>query len=170
MRESLPIYNESQFFDLLYRQARKRRKRIPTAFSCYNSLKQRGAWMGSRKILLVDDEEDILDFLELILEEQGYSVVKAASGTEALAAAQMHRPELILLDIMMPEMDGWEVLKLLKADEETVDIPVAMLTARTEMKDKIQGLQEGAIDYICKPFSTKELLDKLEIILAQVKK
>ena len=123
-----------------------------------------------KKILLVDDEEDILDFLELILEEQGYSVIKATSGREALAAAQMHRPELILLDIMMPEMDGWEVLKLLKADEEVTHIPVAMLTARTEMKDKIQGLQEGAIDYICKPFSTKELLDKLEIILAQVRK
>ncbi|MCI0412627.1 response regulator [bacterium] len=123
-----------------------------------------------KKILLVDDEEDILDFLELILEEQGYSVIKATSGTDALAAAQMHRPELILLDIMMPEMDGWEVLKLLKADEEVTHIPVAMLTARTEMKDKIQGLQEGAIDYICKPFATKELLDKLEIILAQVRK
>jgi DNA-binding response OmpR family regulator len=123
-----------------------------------------------KKILLVDDEEDILDFLELILEEQGYSVIKATSGRDALAAAQMHRPELILLDIMMPEMDGWEVLKLLKADEEVTHIPVAMLTARTEMKDKIQGLQEGAIDYICKPFATKELLDKLEIILAQVRK
>jgi DNA-binding response OmpR family regulator len=123
-----------------------------------------------KKILLVDDEEDILDFLELILDEQGYSVIKANSGREALAAAQMNRPELILLDIMMPEMDGWEVLKLLKADEEVSHIPVAMLTARTEMKDKIQGLQEGAIDYICKPFATKELLDKLEIILAQVKK
>lgn len=126
--------------------------------------------MEKQKILLVDDEEDILDFLELILEEQGYSVVKANSGREALAAAQMHRPELILLDIMMPEMDGWEVLKLLKADEEVSHIPVAMLTARTEMKDKIQGLQEGAIDYICKPFATKELLEKLQIIFAQVKK
>ncbi|HJZ12391.1 MAG TPA: response regulator [Acidobacteriota bacterium] len=126
--------------------------------------------MGTQKILLVDDEEDILDFLELILEEQGYSVIKANSGKEALAVAQMHHPELILLDIMMPEMDGWEVLKFLKADEETADIPVAMLTARTEMKDKIQGLQEGAVDYICKPFATKELLDKLQIILAQVKR
>ena len=126
--------------------------------------------MTKQKILLVDDEEDILDFLELILEEQGYSIVKANSGREALLAAQMHRPELILLDIMMPEMDGWEVLKLLKADEEVAHIPVAMLTARTEMKDKIQGLQEGAIDYICKPFATKELLDKLQIILAQVKR
>jgi len=126
--------------------------------------------MEKRNILLVDDEEDILDFLELILEEQGYSVVKATSGRDALASAQMHRPELILLDVMMPEMDGWEVLKLLKADEEVAHIPVAMLTARTEMKDKIQGLQEGAIDYICKPFRTKDLLDKLQIILAQVKR
>lgn len=126
--------------------------------------------MANEKILLVDDEEDILDFLELILEEQGYTIVKANSGREALASAQMHHPDLILLDIMMPEMDGWEVLKLLKADEEMQDTPVAMLTARTEMKDKIQGLQEGAIDYICKPFSTKELIDKLQIIFAQVKK
>lgn len=126
--------------------------------------------MEKQKILLVDDEEDILDFLELILEEQGYSVVKATSGRDALAAAQMHRPELILLDVMMPEMDGWEVLKLFKADEEVAHIPVAMLTARAEMKDKIQGLQEGAIDYICKPFRTKDLLDKLQIILAQVKR
>jgi DNA-binding response OmpR family regulator len=120
-----------------------------------------------QKILLVDDEEDILDFLELILGEQGYSIIKASSGKEALAAAQMHRPDLILLDIMMPEMDGWEVLKLLKADEELVQTPVAMLTARSEMKDKIQGLQEGAIDYICKPFSTRELIDKLHVIFAQ---
>jgi DNA-binding response OmpR family regulator len=120
-----------------------------------------------QKILLVDDEEDILDFLELILEEQGYDIVKASSGKEALAAAQMHRPDLILLDIMMPEMDGWEVLKLLKADEDLIQTPVAMLTARSEMKDKIQGLQEGAIDYICKPFSTKELTDKLHVIFEQ---
>ena len=123
-----------------------------------------------QKILLVDDEEDILDFLELILEEQGYAIVKAASGRDALAAAQMHRPDLILLDIMMPEMDGWEVLKLLKADEELIQTPVAMLTARSEMKDKIQGLQEGAIDYICKPFSTRELIDKLHVIFAQSKR
>jgi DNA-binding response OmpR family regulator len=120
-----------------------------------------------QKILLVDDEEDILDFLELILGEQGYSIIKASSGKEALAAAQMHRPDLILLDIMMPEMDGWEVLKLLKADEDLVHTPVAMLTARSEMKDKIQGIQEGAIDYICKPFSTRELIDKLHVIFAQ---
>ena len=69
----------------------------------------------------------------------------------------------------MPDMDGWEVLKLLKADEDIANIPVAMLTARTEMKDKIQGLQEGAIDYICKPFATRELLEKLNVIFAQVK-
>jgi DNA-binding response OmpR family regulator len=126
--------------------------------------------MTNRRILLVDDEQDILDFLELILEEQGYSILKANSGNEALAIAQMHHPDLILLDVMMPDMDGWEVLKLLKADEDIAHIPVAMLTARTEMKDKIQGLQEGAIDYICKPFATRELLEKLNVIFAQVKK
>jgi DNA-binding response OmpR family regulator len=72
----------------------------------------------------------------------------------------------VLLDIMMPQMDGWEVLKLLRVDDETADIPVAMLSARTEAKDRVQGLQEGAVDYICKPFSLGELLAKIEGIFA----
>ena len=80
--------------------------------------------------------------------------------------AQLQRPDLVLLDIMMPQMDGWEVLKLLRIDEETAGIPVAMLSARTEAKDRVQGLQEGAVDYICKPFSLQELLTKIESIFA----
>jgi DNA-binding response OmpR family regulator len=123
-----------------------------------------------KKILVVDDEDDILQFLELVLREKGYDVVTAASGQEALTRAQMERPDLVLLDIMMPQMDGWEVLKLLRVDEETADIPVAMLSARTEAKDRVQGLQEGAIDYICKPFALQELLDKIGTIFAQVER
>jgi DNA-binding response OmpR family regulator len=69
---------------------------------------------------------------------------------------------------MMPQMDGWEVLKLLRVDDETADIPVAMLSARTEAKDRVQGLQEGAIDYICKPFALQELLEKIGTIFGQV--
>jgi DNA-binding response OmpR family regulator len=121
-----------------------------------------------KKILVVDDEDDILQFLELVLREKGYDVVTAASGQEALTRAQIEKPDLVLLDIMMPQMDGWEVLKLLRVDDETSQIPVAMLSARTEAKDRVQGLQEGAIDYICKPFALQELLDKIGIIFAQV--
>jgi DNA-binding response OmpR family regulator len=121
-----------------------------------------------KKILVVDDEDDILHFLELVLKEKGYDVATASGGHEALTKAQIERPHLILLDIMMPQMDGWEVLKLLRVDEGTADIPVAMLSARTEAKDRVQGLQEGAIDYICKPFSLQDLLAKIETIFTQV--
>ena len=117
-----------------------------------------------KKILVVDDEDDILHFLELVLREKGYDVVTAGGGHEALTQAQIERPDLVLLDIMMPQMDGWEVLKLLRVDEETAHIPVAMLSARTEAKDRVQGLQEGAVDYICKPFALQELLDKIGTI------
>jgi DNA-binding response OmpR family regulator len=117
-----------------------------------------------KKILVVDDEDDILNFLELVLGEKGFDVVTASGGQEALTKAQLEHPDLVLLDIMMPQMDGWEVLKLLRVDEETAEIPVAMLSARTEARDRVQGLQEGAIDYICKPFSLQELLGKIEAI------
>jgi DNA-binding response OmpR family regulator len=121
-----------------------------------------------KKILVVDDEEDILHFLELVLGEKGYEVFTAAGGQEALTRAHIDQPDLILLDIMMPQMDGWEVLKLLRIDDETASIPVAMLSARTEARDRVQGLQEGAVDYICKPFSLQELLGKIEAVFAQV--
>ena len=121
-----------------------------------------------KKILVVDDEDDILHFLEMVLREKGYQVTTASGGHEALTRAQIDKPDLVLLDIMMPQMDGWEVLKLLRVDDETRRIPVAMLSARTEAKDRVQGLQEGAIDYICKPFSLQELLVKIETIFEQV--
>jgi DNA-binding response OmpR family regulator len=121
-----------------------------------------------RKILVVDDEADILHFLELVLKERGYEVVTAASGREALAEARAHSPDLMLLDIMMPQMDGWEVLRLLRIDPATAGVPVAMISARTDAKDRVQGLQEGALDYICKPFSLEELLVKVDGLFAQL--
>ncbi len=124
--------------------------------------------MKRKKILVVDDEDDILHFLELVLQEKGYDVITASGGHEALTRAQIDKPDLVLLDIMMPQMDGWEVLKLLRVDEETTRIPVAMLSARIEAKDRVQGLQEGAIDYICKPFSLLELFEKIDTIFHQV--
>jgi len=126
--------------------------------------------MNKKKILIVDDEDDILHFLELVLREKGYEVVTASGGHEALTKAQVDRPDLVLLDIMMPQMDGWEVLKLLRVDEGTSHIPVAMLSARTEAKDRVQGLQEGAIDYICKPFSLQDLLAKIDAIFTETER
>ncbi len=116
---------------------------------------------------MVDDEDDILNFLELVLQEKGYEVLTAGGGQEALTQAQMAKPDLVLLDIMMPQMDGWEVLKLLRVDDETAKVPVAMLSARTDAQDRVQGLQEGAVDYIFKPFSLEDLLNKIESIFGQ---
>ena len=124
--------------------------------------------MSKRTILVVDDEADILNFLELVLKERGYEVLTAPSGERALAAARAHVPDLVLLDIMMPQMDGWEVLRLLRVEPRTAGIPVAMISARTDAKDRVQGLQEGALDYICKPFSLDELLTKLDGIFSQL--
>jgi DNA-binding response OmpR family regulator len=124
--------------------------------------------MSQRKILIVDDEVDILHFLELVLQERGYQVTSATGGQNALALARAQRPDLVLLDIMMPQMDGWEVLRLLRVDPKTQTIPVAMISARTDAKDRVQGLQEGALDYICKPFSLDELLTKVDSLFAQI--
>ena len=117
------------------------------------------------KILVVDDEEDVLDVLRLVLAKSGYEVLTATSGMEGLTQAESQLPDLILLDIMMQQMDGWEVLKLLKLDERTSSIPVVILSARVEPKDMIRGLQEGAIDYVTKPFAVREILARVAGLL-----
>ncbi len=117
------------------------------------------------KILVVDDEEDVLDVLRLVLAKSGYEVLTATSGMEGLTQAESQLPDLIVLDIMMQQMDGWEVLKLLKLDERTSSIPVVILSARVEPKDMIRGLQEGAIDYVTKPFAVREILTKVAALL-----
>lgn len=121
--------------------------------------------MSRPRVLVVDDEEDVLDVLRLVLSKSGYDVLTASSGMDGLMRAQSDHPDVILLDIMMHQMDGWEVLKLLKLDEQTHPIPVVILSARVEPKDKIRGLQEGAIDYVTKPFAVREILEKVEAIL-----
>jgi DNA-binding response OmpR family regulator len=118
-----------------------------------------------KKILAIDDEPDVLEFLELVLRRSGYSTITASNGTDGLIKAHVERPDLILLDIMMEEMDGWETLRLLKLDEASERIPVVILSARAEPKDKVRGIQEGAVDYITKPFSVRESLSKIEAIL-----
>lgn len=123
---------------------------------------------ATQTILAIDDEPDVLEFLQLVLERSGYRAITCSNGTDGLIKAHVEQPDLILLDIMMEEMDGWETLRLLQLDEESQDIPVVILSARSEPKDKIRALQEGAVDYIVKPFAVVESLEKVRAILADV--
>ncbi len=114
--------------------------------------------------MVVDDDADILDMTRLVLEGGGYRVVRARGGQEALRSLEEASPDLILLDINMPGMDGWQVLRILKVDERTAPIPVAMFSIKMEVRDKLHGLQEGAFDYIAKPFSCEDLLSRVRRI------
>lgn len=118
--------------------------------------------------MIVDDDRDIVDMTRMILENGGYEVIPALSGPEALRMVLSTRPDLILLDINMPEMDGWETLRILRVDEETNRIPVAMFSIKLELRDKVLGLKEGAYDYITKPFSYDELLDRIGRIFSML--
>ena len=119
------------------------------------------------RVMVVDDEEDLLDFVTVVLEEAGFEVLAALTGHEALQILYREKPDLILLDVMMPDLDGMELLKILKVEESTASIPVAMLTAKVEPKDKVAALQEEAIDYICKPFTPAELVERIRTILGR---
>ncbi|MFQ5480175.1 MAG: response regulator [Thermodesulfobacteriota bacterium] len=117
------------------------------------------------KILVVDDEEDILNLLDYTLSRAGFTVLTAKDGPEALELALASGPSLIVLDIMLPDMDGTDVLKRLKEGEATRDIPVIMLTAKGDEIDKIVGLELGAEDYVTKPFSPREFILRVKAVL-----
>ena len=117
-------------------------------------------------LLVVDDQPDIVTYLEALLEDNGYEVLTAYDGNEGIEKAKEHRPDLIFLDLMMPNIDGWEVLQLLKSNPETEGIPVCLLTAKGDIRNKMYALQQGAADYITKPFRREELLKKVESITA----
>jgi DNA-binding response OmpR family regulator len=116
-------------------------------------------------ILVVDDQEDILQTTALVLRKGGYDVLTAPNGIEALDAARARVPDLILLDIEMPRMDGWEALRLLRLDRATREIPVAMFTILFDVREKIRALKYGAQDYITKPFSVDDLLGRVQRLL-----
>ena len=118
-------------------------------------------------ILIVDDEDDVLDLLTVVFEKEGFRTLVAGDGKTGLTLAYDRTPDLILLDVMMPEMDGWQVLKALRVDDRTARIPVAMVSARTEGRDKIIGLQEGAVSYVEKPFSPAEIVAEVRAILGK---
>ncbi len=115
-------------------------------------------------VLIVDDEKDLRSLLDFNLKQAGYRTVHAATGSEALARAASHSPDLILLDLNLPDLSGTEVCRRLKADPSTEAIPVVMLTARSAEADRIAGFELGAEDYIPKPFSVRELILRLEVV------
>ena len=114
------------------------------------------------KILIVDDESNIIELLRLYLEKEGYSTTSARSGTEALAKFSHENPDLIILDIMIPEPDGWQVCREIR---KTSNVPIIMLTAKAETFDKVLGLELGADDYLTKPFEAKELVARVKAVL-----
>jgi len=121
--------------------------------------------MAKQKILAVDDEEDILELFRFNLTKEGFAVVCASSGEEALKSALSNRPDLILLDLLLPGIDGLEVARRLKNDASTKEIPVIMVTAKGEEADIVTGLEVGAEDYITKPFSRKVLIARVRAVL-----
>lgn len=121
------------------------------------------------KILVVDDEPDALEVLGFKLKEAGFLPLFAKDGARALASARDDRPALIVLDVMLPEVDGLEVCKILRRDPATAAIPILMLTARAAEMDRVIGLELGADDYVTKPFSPRELVLRIKKLLARVK-
>lgn len=122
------------------------------------------AWSDPKKVLVVDDDPDTTELTALVLEGAGYRVLQAHSGRECLEKVYTFLPDLVLLDIHMDDLGGWETLRILRVDEATRDLPVAMFTVKGEIRDKVQGLQEGATDYITKPFAHDELIARVEEI------
>ena len=118
-----------------------------------------------RRVLVVDDEPDVLLLCRVNLEFEGYEVLEAGDGVEAMTRVRERRPDVILLDVMMPRMDGWQVLTELKSDPDLQDIPVVMLTAKVQDQDQIRGWSAGASEYITKPFSPLSLSQVLEDVL-----
>jgi two-component system, OmpR family, alkaline phosphatase synthesis response regulator PhoP len=128
-------------------------------------MSQENVGNGERTILVIDDEPGIIEIIEANLEGDGFTVVSAPNGREGLERIKNDRPELVVLDVMMPEMDGWEVLRRVEQDPDTAGIPVIMLTAKAADEDYIHGLEEGAVEYLTKPFLPQELVNRIKITL-----
>jgi phosphate regulon transcriptional regulator PhoB len=120
------------------------------------------------KILVVDDEKDIVNLIAYNLENEGFSVAKAYDGESAIRMIKAKKPDLVILDLMLPGINGIDVCKNLRANPNTSDLPIVMLTAKADEVDKIVGLELGADDYITKPFSVKELMARIRSILRRV--
>jgi DNA-binding response OmpR family regulator len=121
--------------------------------------------MEKKKILVVDDEVDLVKTIQFSLELEGYEVLVSYNGEDALAQARNEKPDLILLDIMLPKLDGYKVCRFLKFDEQYKHLPILMMTAKTQEKDKLIGKETGADEYITKPFDMEELIGKIKTYL-----
>ncbi len=121
------------------------------------------------KILIVEDEKDIVKMLDYNLKKEGFRTVSCHDGERALDLANREHPDLILLDLMLPSIDGLEVCKALKKQDKTAPIPIIMLTAKAQESDKIVGLELGADDYVTKPFSPRELIARIKAVLRRIK-
>ena len=123
---------------------------------------------GAIKIVCIEDDPEMIDLVKLILSRQGYEVTGAMGGKDGLDAILAIKPDLVLLDLMMPDMDGWEVYQQMKADEEMKQIPVVVVTAKAQSIDKVLGLHIAKVDdYITKPFGPEDLRSSIERILGK---
>jgi DNA-binding response OmpR family regulator len=123
---------------------------------------------SKKRIIYVEDEQEMIDLVRLILNRRGYEIIGANGGREGLELIRQHKPDLVLLDLMMPDMDGWDVYQQMKAEEATQGIPVIVVTAKAQSIDKVLGLHIAKVeDYIAKPFSPQELVDSVEKVLAR---
>jgi len=118
-------------------------------------------------VMIVDDHEDFRDILSKYLEAEGYSVMQAEDGETALEAVKFKKPHLIILDVMMPRLDGYDVCRAIKANPETAHIPIVFLTAKSSLGDKLSGYISGGQRYLCKPFEMSELDECLRAVLHQ---
>jgi two-component system alkaline phosphatase synthesis response regulator PhoP len=121
--------------------------------------------MSPKKILVVDDEVDLVETVRFSLEMEGFDVLVSNNGEDALNQARKEKPDLIILDLMLPKLDGYKVCRLLKFDERYKHIPILMLTAKTQEKDKVLGKETGADEYITKPFEMDYLMEKVKAYL-----
>jgi CheY-like chemotaxis protein len=117
------------------------------------------------KVLIVDDEMHVIKIMQFKLKNEGYKVLSALNGQDAIEIAKEEIPDVILLDIMMPEMDGYKVYEILQEDDKTKDIPVIMVTAKTQEEDKLKAEKLGIEDYIFKPFSLQSVIDAIKRVL-----
>ena len=124
---------------------------------------------NTRKVVCIEDEPEMIDLFKLILTRRGFEVIGANGGRQGLELVKEIKPDLVLIDLMMPDMDGWEVYQNLKANEETQNIPVIVVTAKAQSIDRVLGLHIAKVnDYIAKPFSPTSLLESIEQVLSQV--
>lgn len=122
----------------------------------------------TKRVVCIEDEPAMIDLIRLILSRKGYTVTGATGGREGLELVQSNQPDIVLLDLMMPDMDGWEVYQKLKAHESTREIPVIVVTAKAQSIDKVLGLHIAKVDdYITKPFGPQDLIESIEKVLSR---